>query len=258
MRLSGADAAEWLNGQCSQAVSASSSSEPLETALCDERGRVWGFGMVAARPGEVLLALDRSPAARFAEIVEERVILEDLRLERLDGVVGRLVPEPEPSAVFAKRAGRWWLSFSSTDSATGASMDRDGAEIALGWPGCAEFSVAPLVQELGPEFLERAVSFSKGCYVGQEIVARVQSRGRVHRRWVSLPLSEPLAAGAVVRTASGREAPVLRQGRLSERLWLASAFVSTEDAVPGQMVIVASGERVLESSIAFPGRIDLP
>jgi len=257
MRLVGRDAAEWLNGQCTQAVAAVPAAPCLETGFCDERGRVWAFGFLTVRSGEVVLALDRSRVGRFEQTVEERVILEDVRLEKLDGVVARLAPEPDPAAVLAVPAGRWWLSL-STSGAAESAVDRDAAEIALGWPGAAEFAQAPLVQELGQEFLSRAVSFSKGCYVGQEIVARVQSRGRVHRRWVALTVPKPLAAGATVLAASGREAAVLRQGRLPDDRWICSALLSIEDAVPGQIVAVKSGERVLEASIAVPGRIDLP
>jgi folate-binding protein YgfZ len=65
--------------------------------------------------------------------------------------------------------------------------------------------------ELGPEILpaevglESAIAFDKGCYTGQEIVARVESRGRVRRRLVGLRLrgdaapapGAPIESGAV-------------------------------------------------------------
>jgi len=46
---------------------------------------------------------------------------------------------------------------------------------------------------------ERAVSFTKGCYVGQETVARLHYRGRPNRHLRGLLLSEPLAPGAELR-----------------------------------------------------------
>lgn len=54
-----------------------------------------------------------------------------------------------------------------------------------------------------------AVSFTKGCYLGQEIVERIRAMGRVHRRLERLELegTEPLAAGSKV-TVEGREAEV--------------------------------------------------
>jgi folate-binding protein YgfZ len=46
---------------------------------------------------------------------------------------------------------------------------------------------------------ERAVSFTKGCYVGQETVARLFYRGKPNRHLRGLRLSEPVAAGAELR-----------------------------------------------------------
>ena len=50
---------------------------------------------------------------------------------------------------------------------------------------------------------ERAVSFTKGCYVGQETVARLHYRGKPNRRLLGLRLSEPAPPGH--RAAAGRE-----------------------------------------------------
>lgn len=53
-----------------------------------------------------------------------------------------------------------------------------------------------LVQEVGLE--TRAVSFTKGCYLGQETVARAQHRGRVHRVLRGLRAGAPIPEGADV------------------------------------------------------------
>jgi aminomethyltransferase len=47
------------------------------------------------------------------------------------------------------------------------------------------------------------VSFSKGCYVGQEIIARMESRGKLAKRLVRLRPAAPLAAGTEI-TSAGR------------------------------------------------------
>jgi len=59
-----------------------------------------------------------------------------------------------------------------------------------------------LVQEAGLE--TGAVSFDKGCYLGQETVARIAFRGHVNRRLRGLALGEPAAPGAAI-TRGGRE-----------------------------------------------------
>jgi aminomethyltransferase len=48
------------------------------------------------------------------------------------------------------------------------------------------------------------VSFTKGCYTGQEIIARMESRGRLAKRLVRLQAAGPVAAGTAI-TANGRE-----------------------------------------------------
>ncbi len=68
-------------------------------------------------------------------------------------------------------------------------------------PGLAEISAdyIPLEVELWG-----AVSFNKGCYIGQEIIARMESRGKLARRLVQLRLEAPVSVGAPV-THEGRE-----------------------------------------------------
>lgn len=64
-----------------------------------------------------------------------------------------------------------------------AGMPADGAEI--------QDDSIPL--EVG---LRHAISFAKGCYTGQEIIARLDSRNRLAKRLVGLRLSEPIAPGS--------------------------------------------------------------
>ena len=64
-----------------------------------------------------------------------------------------------------------------------------------------DFTSANLVQEAGLQ--DVAVSFDKGCYLGQETVARVHYRGQVNRRLVHLELDAPAPPGTGV-TSGGR------------------------------------------------------
>jgi folate-binding protein YgfZ len=61
----------------------------------------------------------------------------------------------------------------------------------------AELDDSTIPQEAGLN--ERAVSFTKGCYVGQETVARLFYRGKPNRHLRGLRLSEPVPAGAELR-----------------------------------------------------------
>lgn len=76
----------------------------------------------------------------------------------------------------------------------------DAARIEAGSPEPADIDAKTLPQELGRD--ARAISFTKGCYLGQETVARLDALGHVNRRLVALACAEPPAVGAVV-TAGG-------------------------------------------------------
>jgi folate-binding protein YgfZ len=56
----------------------------------------------------------------------------------------------------------------------------------------------------------RALHFAKGCYLGQEIVERIRSRGQVHRRLAQFMLSAEPAALPVELTAAGESTPAGR------------------------------------------------
>jgi folate-binding protein YgfZ len=101
-----------------------------------------------------------------------------------------------------------------------------------------------LVQEAGLE--DTAVSFSKGCYLGQETVARIAFRGRVNRTLRGIALGAPASAGAAL-THGGREV-----GRLT------SAGV-TPDLGPIGLAIVRAevpvGDDVVVEGSPVPGRV---
>jgi tRNA-modifying protein YgfZ len=65
-----------------------------------------------------------------------------------------------------------------------------------------DFTSANLVQEAGLE--PTTVSFDKGCYLGQETVARVHYRGQVNRRLRGVRLGEPGRVGAAISAGDRR------------------------------------------------------
>lgn len=119
------------------------------------------------------------------------------------------------------------------------------ARIAAGVPLVGvDTGPSTLVQEAALE--EGAVSFDKGCYLGQETVARIAFRGHVNRRLRGVALGEPAAAGAAL-TRDGREV-----GRLT------SSGVAPDIGPIGLAVIraeVADGTEVAVEGSAAPARV---
>ena len=87
---------------------------------------------------------------------------------------------------------------------------------------------------------ERAVSFTKGCYVGQETVARLYYRGKPNRHLRGLRLAGPATTGDEV-SFDGRSVGHLATVAESPELgWIALALVRRE-AAPGTGVSVSVG-----------------
>jgi folate-binding protein YgfZ len=84
---------------------------------------------------------------------------------------------------------------------------------------------------------ERAVSFTKGCYVGQETVARLYYRGKPNRRLRGLRLSGPAAPGAPVRLGE-REVGRLGSVAASPALGPIALALVRREAEPGSTVAV--------------------
>ncbi len=94
---------------------------------------------------------------------------------------------------------------------------------------------------------ERAVSFTKGCYVGQETVARLYYRGKPNRHLRGLRLSEPAATGDELRLG---EKPVGRLGStvVSPALGPIALALVRREAEPG--AIVSTGAEGASAEIA--------
>ncbi len=99
---------------------------------------------------------------------------------------------------------------------------------------------------------ERAVSFTKGCYVGQETVARLYYRGKPNRHLRGLQLSAPAAPGDELRLG---ERPVGRVGSavISPRLGPIALALVRREAPPGSTVGVGeAGASAEVLALPFP------
>ncbi|MDX6633382.1 MAG: hypothetical protein QOG26_1387, partial [Solirubrobacterales bacterium] len=98
--------------------------------------------------------------------------------------------------------------------------------------------------EMGPQtipaeagIVERAVSFSKGCYIGQETVARLHYKGRPNRHLRGLRLSAATEPGATL-TLGDREVGVVGTACLSPAFGPIALAIVRREAEPGAVVAV--------------------
>lgn len=88
------------------------------------------------------------------------------------------------------------------------------------------------------------VSFNKGCYTGQEIIARMESRGRLARKLVRLRASAPVAAGDDIEV-EGRSAGTITSAADGPRGALALGYVKTR-SLGDEVGALTAGEATLE------------
>jgi len=102
------------------------------------------------------------------------------------------------------------------------------------------------------------ISYTKGCYTGQEIVERVRSRGQVNRVRVLLKLSgTEVPAGGTVLMADGKEVGHVTRAAFSPELQalLAMGYVRRESSAAGTVVACGSAEATVVGapvSAAYP------
>ncbi len=114
----------------------------------------------------------------------------------------------------------------------------EGLRVEAGEPGSAETAGEPIPQETG--LVAASVDFDKGCYLGQELVARIDSRGRVNRRLMGLVVvGGGVPGGPVVH--DGREVGEVTSAAHSDRLGVPIALAMLRAEVePGAAVEVAT------------------
>ncbi|MFI4985596.1 MAG: YgfZ/GcvT domain-containing protein [Solirubrobacterales bacterium] len=156
-----------------------------------------------------------------------------------------------------------------TEALTAALLARGAAQVApqaaeylrveLGRPRFGiDLDETTIPQEAGLN--ERAVSFTKGCYVGQETVARLHYRGKPNRHLRGLRLSAPAATGDELALA---DRPVGRIGSavISPALGPIALALVRREAEPGAIVSVgehgASAE-IVELPFAAAGQEQAP
>jgi folate-binding protein YgfZ len=91
----------------------------------------------------------------------------------------------------------------------------------------------------------RALNFNKGCYVGQEIVERIRSRGAVHRKFTGLVADGPVTIGPGAKIIAGDKevGEITSAGFVqSAKKTVALGYIRREVGVPGREVTIGSAK----------------
>ena len=163
VRVEGPDAATYLQGQLSQDIEALGVGDHAWSFVLEPNGHINALARVT-RVGEESFTL--TVDAGFGQRVEERL-------------------------------RKFLLRTKATVALESGDADDEQARIAEGRPGGPEFDERAVPAETG--WVGRAVSFTKGCYTGQELVARMDSRvAEPPRRLVRLRADNAIAPAAPI------------------------------------------------------------
>jgi folate-binding protein YgfZ len=101
--------------------------------------------------------------------------------------------------------------------------------------------------------LDDAVSYTKGCYVGQEIIARIKYRGHVAKKLSGVMFGQAVnvAVGASMQSADGKEAGRITSAAYSPHLGrtIALAYLKYDYLAPGTSVKIVTGEDEFDAQV---------
>jgi len=230
----GPDGAEYLQGQLTNDVEALAVGEGQYAALLDRKGHMQA-DMRVLRPAAEEILLDTEPGAlaaarrhletysigREVEVVDvgaERAILSLLGPRSVEIAGTAVLPEHacETTAVAGVECLAVGTRFGVDLIVAAAASERlraalvgagavevaaEAAEILRIESGTPRFGAEMGTETMPAEagIVADAVSFTKGCYIGQETVARLHYKGRPNRHLRGLRLSGPAAPGDAVR-----------------------------------------------------------
>ena len=276
LALSGAGAKEFLQGQVSNDVEALSPGSGCYAAFLTPKGKMLGDLRILDAGEELLLDTERAALQQLFNMIRRFSIGYDVALHkrtlecgllsllgpRSASLVGRL-PDAEHSHARVLLGG---VEARAIRTDVGVDVLCDAADCELVSSALRDAGAEPvseavaecvriehgrprygvdlddgvIPQEAGLN--ERAVSFTKGCYVGQETVARLFYRGKPNRQLRGLRCQEPARTGERVLLGDGREVGAVSSTADSPRHGPIALALVRREAPPGSTVLVGTGE----------------
>jgi folate-binding protein YgfZ len=277
LALSGPEAAAFLQGQVTNDVEALAPGSGCYAAFLTPKGKMLGDVRILATGHEFLLDTERMTLQALFNLIHRGLIGFQAQLHKrtlecsLVSMVGPQAPavaglpqlegQPEHTHVEGELGG---VSLLTVRTDVGVDLVCDSAELPMLQHALRELGARPVTEEaveclrvergrprygvdlddtVIPEeagLNDRAVSFSKGCYVGQETVARLHWRGKPNRHLRGLTLSSPAVTGDALWNG---ERQVGRVGSVatSPNFGLIGLALIRREVHPGSKVAVGEG-----------------
>ncbi|MEJ6578462.1 MAG: NAD(P)-binding domain-containing protein [Akkermansiaceae bacterium] len=176
IRVSGPDSVRYLNGQLSNDVNLATEDEAIDACLLDPKGKLQAFVQIHREGDDFIIEGPYDQAAIILARLDKYLIADDVEL----------TDESEDDSAYTLRMN-------------------ETARILEGipkWPN--ELFPGLLPPEAGLE--STAISYTKGCYTGQEVISRMKRAGKTNRQLVKLTLDKPLIPTRSKLLVDGKEA----------------------------------------------------
>ena len=211
LRLSGSDAESFLQAQLSNDIAQLSERGVQLSAYCQHQGKILALFWVMRQSGDFLLSfpiglLDTIlPRLRMFVLMSD-VSIEDITNEFLQ--VGHIDTTADNAHAINQRLA---VEIAALESVTNIEFSNKSE-----WDKvCIETGLVEVVQETSEKFVpqmlnldidEIGVNFNKGCYPGQEVVARLHYLGKAKRRLFSFKSEAALTIGDLLYCESSKSA----------------------------------------------------
>lgn len=221
LRLRGPDTRRFLQGSVSGDLTALGPEQAVTAALLTVKGKIVSELLVLDSGDTHDIVVPRSELDAVAQAFESHIIMDDVTVERADDLAVALVWDDEDMGERVELEGPVrcvatrhplpvTLVVGTADAVAAALADAtpvDAQEFARariesatpGWG--AELRPGFFPPEVGFVY---AVGYDKGCYLGQEPLARIHARGQVNRVMVRVVAEAPIATPATL-SAEGRD-----------------------------------------------------
>jgi folate-binding protein YgfZ len=275
VHVRGDDARSWLNGQITNDVRELRGDHATYALLATAKGRIVSDLWVAASADGMALVLPPTHFDATLAVLDKHVIMEDVELVadanlRVVTVQGPRAHEVvgEVSALrkveLARLGGGFdlWIA-ADVLPATLAELERRAhavgggvlddagwahAHVALGVPRFGvDFGEHTYPQEAG--LRDRALSFQKGCYRGQEVIYMLENRGQLARRLVQLRAQGAVPVGATFEADGKRIGEVTSVTQAPDGATLVLGYVKRPLSEVGQALTAGGVPCVVQSVV---------
>jgi aminomethyltransferase len=257
--VTGEDRARLLHAMSTNHVQALQPGECCPAFFLNAQGRILADAWIVCREHSLLLDTGRSTKDKLLAHLDKYIIADDVALEDVTERISVIAVEGPAAEAFAGAfpisdvGAVGWRAYPDDPESLWESLERfpeaspDALELVGIENGHPRYGVdileTHLVQESGQM---ESVSFNKGCYLGQEIVERVRSRGAVHRHLRSLRIAGTALPAFPVEVLAGEtKVGTATSGAYSERLGQIVALGVVRDSGAGVPMHLPDGTAVM-------------